>query len=446
MAIGSNRDDNGAYHEEASTVGLESPAGDASLRLRVIGETQFASHPLPKKGRLVIGRSQKSDVRIDHDSVSRRHAVLFVGPRLRIEELGSQNGTRVRGRALAVGEAAEIALNEVIELGGLLLVVQSGAAPAAAHAEPPAGAMHELERVVARVAAGTISVLLLGETGVGKEVMAEKIHALSPRAKRPLVRLHCGALPEQLLESELFGHAKGAFTGAVQDKPGLLETAHKGTVLLDEVGELPPAVQVKLLRVLDSRQVLPVGGLAPRALDVRFIAATNRDLEAEVQRGAFRQDLYFRLNGITLTVPPLRERPSEIEPLARKFLAQTAGSGGRAPVLSPEALAQLRAYAWPGNVRELRNAIERAALLCTDGVIRPEQLPLATPSAAPTTPSATTTPPAAPPRPNDERQAILDALAAHGGNQTLAARALGISRNTLQTRLTAHGIPRPRKR
>src|SRR5262249_53184802 len=154
------------------------------------------------------------------------------------------------GRALAAGETVEIERNEVVELGGLLLVVQPGAAPAGAHKEPPGGAMHELERVVSRIAPGTISGLLLGEAGVGKEVRAERIHALSPRKKKPLVKLHCGALPEALLESELFGHAKGAFTGAQEAKRGLLETAQEGTVLLDEVGELPPAIQVKLLRVL----------------------------------------------------------------------------------------------------------------------------------------------------------------------------------------------------
>jgi transcriptional regulator of acetoin/glycerol metabolism len=428
MATRSRDDD---YADERSTVGLDRRGGDGSLRLRVIGESQFASHPLPAHGRLVIGRSREADVRIDHESVSRKHAVLFVGAQLRIEDLGSQNGTKVRGRALAIGETAEIEPNEVIELGGLLLLVQRGAAPSVAHKEPPGGAMHELERVIARIAAGNISVLLLGETGAGKEVMAERIHALSPRAKKPLVRLHCGALPEALLESELFGHKKGAFTGADQSKPGLLETAQGGTVLLDEIGELPPAIQVKLLRVLDSRQILPVGGLAPKQLDVRFIAATNRDLEAEVARGAFRQDLFFRLSGISLTVPPLRERRSEIEPLARRFLAES----GAKVTLSPEALERLLAYSWPGNVRELRNAVERAALLSTDGVIRPEQLPLA---AEPAPPS--------PPRPPDERQRILDALAASGGNQTEAARALGISRNTLAARLVAHDIPRPRKR
>jgi transcriptional regulator with AAA-type ATPase domain len=426
MATGSD------YPEEDSTVGLDERGGDSSLRLRVIGETQFASHPLPPRGRVVIGRSREADVRIDHASVSRKHAVLFVGPQLRVEDLGSQNGTKVRGRALQAGETVDVELNEVIELGGLLLVVQPGPVVGAAHREPAAGAMHELERVISRIAAGSISVLLLGETGVGKEMMAEKIHALSPRSKKPLVRLHCGALPEALLESELFGHAKGAFTGAVESKPGLLETAQEGSVLLDEVGELPPSIQVKLLRVLDSRQVLRVGGLQPRDLDVRFIAATNRDLEAEVQRGTFRQDLYFRLNGIALTVPPLRERRSEIEPLARTFLAQA----GAHVTLSPEAVAQLQAYAWPGNIRELRNAIERAALLCTDGIIRPEHLPLS---------SAASAPPAISADP-DERQRILDALAASGGNQTEAARVLGISRNTLLSRLTAHGIPRPRKR
>src|SRR6185503_6105666 len=179
--------------------------------------------------------------------------------------------------------------------------------------------MPQLHRLVERIARGTINVLILGETGAGKEVLAERVQRLSPRARWPFLRLNCAALSETLLESELFGHERGAFTGAVTAKPGLLETAEGGTVFLDEAGELPMSIQVKLLRVIEERQVLRVGGLKPRPIDVRFIAATNRDLEVEVARGAFRQDLFFRLNGVTLVVPPLRDRVSEIEALARLF-------------------------------------------------------------------------------------------------------------------------------
>ena len=191
--------------------------------------------------------------------------------------------------------------------------------------------MRRVQALAERAAGGDISVLILGETGVGKEVLARAIHAASARAERPLVSINCAALSPSLLESELFGHERGAFTGAGQAKPGLLETAPGGTVFLDEVGELPPALQVKLLRVIETREVLRVGGVRPRKIDVRFIAATNRDLEAEVSRGGFRRDLYFRLNGMSLTIPPLRERPRDLPLLARGVRASLALPRARAP-------------------------------------------------------------------------------------------------------------------
>jgi DNA-binding NtrC family response regulator len=314
--------------------------------------------------------------------------------------------------------------------------------------------MEKLHQLAERVAQGPISVLLLGETGVGKEVFAEVVHRASPRRDRPLLRLNCAALSESLLESELFGHEKGAFTGATSAKPGLLESAEGGTVFLDEVGELSPSIQVKLLRVLEERKVTRVGGLTAKAIDVRFVSATNRDLAAEVKKGAFRQDLLFRLDGITLSIPPLRERPREIEPLARMFAERAAAQMGRpAPVLAREALLALARHAWPGNVRELRNVMERAVVLSEAGLIAPEHLLLPAPAA----PSAE---PAAPAEPREEaapahlrtelaaleRQRILDALAACAGNQTQAAAKLGMSRRTLVKRLGEYDVPRPRKR
>ena len=318
--------------------------------------------------------------------------------------------------------------------------------------------MQRLRRLVERVAAGNISVLLLGETGVGKEVFAEMVHRLSPRAKGPFLRLSCAALSESLLESELFGHERGAFTGAVQTKHGHLEMAQGGTVFLDEVGEMPPSIQVKLLRVLEERRVTRVGGLKARDIDVRFIAATNRQLEAEIPAGRFRQDLYFRLNGFSLTIPPLRERQSEIEPLARAFLAQACREARRErqPELSPEALDLLRAYSWPGNVRELRNVVERAFLLCTGERITAEHLPVEKMNATLAAWPAPAPPPAPASAPAErglrgelesvEKQRILDALAACAGNQSQAAKLLGIPRNTLLARLDQYGVPRPRKR
>jgi two-component system response regulator AtoC len=362
------------------------------------------------------------------------------------------------------------------------------------------GAMERLKHFVERIATGTLSVLILGETGVGKEVMAEAVHRLSPRAKAPFLRLNCAALSESLLESELFGHEKGAFTGAVQAKAGLLESAQGGTVFIDEVGELPLSLQVKLLRVIEERQVLPVGGLRTRRIDVRFVAATNRDLEAEILRGAFRQDLYFRLNGVSLVIPPLRERVGEIEGLATAFIPVAAKEAGRSsePRLSREALRMLQRYSWPGNIRELRNVIQRAVLLCGNE-ITPEHLPVqkmeSTFAAAPGSQpgEALGLGHNGPPRPHPpargasgivdefsdlptatvrvradsgpistatqgstavqireemraiERRRIQEVLEQCAGNQTRAANVLGISRRTLVNRIEAYDLPRPRK-
>jgi len=363
-------------------------------------------------------------------------------------------------------------------------------AHASAHARPGAAitasgfivedrAMIQLRRVIDRVAAGTLSVLLLGETGVGKEVLADLVHRRSPRTAMPFLRLNCAAVTESLLESELFGHEKGAFTGAVATKPGLLETANGGTVFLDEIGEISPALQVKLLRVLEERVALRVGGLKGTPIDVRFVAATNRDLEQDIARGRFRQDLYYRLAGITLVIPPLRDRVTEIVPLAQSFLANASTQSGARPQISRDALALLEAYSWPGNIRELRNVIERAVLLCSDGVIRPEHLPVEKMQATyPAFRASATGAAAAEPTtlggddderadltaqvdlddpalagrgldalyPGDaERDRIIGALELCRGNQTKAAAMLGMSRRTLIYRLERYRLPRPRK-
>ncbi len=310
-------------------------------------------------------------------------------------------------------------------------------------------AMRQLYEVAGKVAVGTINVLVLGETGVGKELLAKAVHTLSPRSKQPFVCVNCAALSESLLESELFGHEKGAFTGAVQAKAGLLEAASGGTVFLDEVGEMSEGMQAKLLRAIETRQVTRVGATKPRAVDVRFVAATNRDLDEEVAAKRFRGDLYFRLNGMALSIPPLRERADEIEPMARKFLEDAAGELGRPPPpISPAAMALLRSYTWPGNIRELRNTMERALLLSTAGEIAPEHLPLdkmQKVSAAWVDPPVEATTPAAGGTLRDlERQAILDALARCAGNQTRAAELLGMPRRTFCTRLTEYKILRPK--
>jgi transcriptional regulator with PAS, ATPase and Fis domain len=279
------------------------------------------------------------------------------------------------------------------------------------------------------------------------------------------VRLNCAAFTDTLVESELFGHERGAFTGAAQAKPGLLETAEGGTAFLDEVGELPLPLQAKLLRVLETREVVRVGGLKARKIDVRFIAATNRDLEADVLAGAFRQDLYFRLNGATILIPALRDRLSELGALAEAFVQQISEQLGRLPpAITPEATTIFESYSWPGNIRELKNVIERAVLLCPGNEITPRHLPIEKmgemlPRNRPSTrfpaadegPLVRSDPPldgkttARSPKADDQRTQILDALSKCAGNQSRAAKLLGISRRTFVSRLDALGIARPRK-
>jgi two-component system response regulator AtoC len=310
--------------------------------------------------------------------------------------------------------------------------------------------MDSLQRIVERIANSSISVLISGETGSGKGVLAKEIHLKSTRAPATFVAINCAELPESLLEAELFGYEKGAFTGAHEAKAGLIETADGSTLLLDEIGEMPLATQAKLLRVLEEKEVRRIGSVRSRRVDARVVACTNRNLETDSEAGAFRRDLYFRLAGISLVVPPLRERIAAIEGLARGFIEHAAKSAKRAsiPVLSGEALSALQHYPWPGNIRELRNVMERAVLLSEDGVIRREHIPVD--RLRSTIYPTSTQPPAAtaePGKPSDvaERQRLLDALAECGGNQSRAALRLGISRRTLVSRLQTFGLPRPRK-
>lgn len=239
-----------------------------------------------------------------------------------------------------------------------------------------APAMRRVLDLAARAAASDVSVLLRGESGTGKGLLARLVHAQSARASRPFVVVNCPTLSEELLASELFGHARGAFTGAVRDQPGRVEAAEGGTLFLDEVGEIPPTVQAKLLRFLQDHEYERLGETHTRSADVRVLAATHRDLEADTQTGHFREDLFYRLNVVELTLPPLRERPLDILPLARHFVAFFARSVRRpAPRLAPATEALLSGYAWPGNVRELRNAIERAVMLWPGAVLEPEAFP-----------------------------------------------------------------------
>jgi DNA-binding NtrC family response regulator len=298
-------------------------------------------------------------------------------------------------------------------------------------------AMRRVLETAAVVAPSNAPVLILGESGTGKEVVAQMIHQWSPRAQGPLVTANCAGLPESLIESELFGHTKGAFTGASQTRQGFFRAAHGGTLFLDEIGELPLHLQPKLLRALESGQITPVGSDAPIQVDTRLVAATNRDLSKEVLEGRFRDDLYYRINVIELIVPPLSERQDDLLPLARRFAVEFAGAPAR---LSPQAVQCLLTYGWPGNVRELRNAIQRSCLLCRGDVILPEHLPPKVAALALASKDATAS---AGRLSQVERAAILATLEEYSGNRTHAAKKLGISRRALIYKLRAIEEERP---
>ena len=605
--------------DRAHPTSLEAPdLTRAPLRvLRVLDGDSVVTVELPEGRTLVLGRSAEADVVIDAGSVSRLHAKLHVGKTLQIEDMGSANGTLVRGVALEPGRRVDVLPGDEVHLGRILCIAQGGvraatstplralrtheyfearledecaraskdtlaralrdgggaegftlarvrcsgevgpafeaalvaavrasevvawygpgdyelllpgasgerardrireitaalerrgwgaragvatyprdgrtpdalierahdalrlAAPAAAAATSgdvlvEDAAMQDLHRMLARVAPSNIPVLLLGEMGTGKEVFASQLHKLSPRAAGPFRVINCAAFTETLVESELFGYVKGTFTGATADKEGLLESAARGTVFLDEVGELPLALQAKLLRVLEERKVRRVGALEERPIDVRFVAATNRDLERAVEEGKFRGDLFFRLNGFTFDIPPLRERVGEILPLARRFLAMAALEAQRAavPELSPGAVAALQQHPWPGNVRELRNEMNRALILTDDDLITPEHLsakmrpkappPKFTPG-PPVAPASMAPPPvaASPSAPltletvrplaevtaEAEKEYLRRVLELCLHNQTRAAKALGLSRGQVVTLIERYDLPRPR--
>ncbi len=300
-------------------------------------------------------------------------------------------------------------------------------------------ALREVLEAVARVAPTPSTVLVRGESGTGKELVARAIHDGSARAEGPFVRVACGALSSGVLESELFGHEKGAFTGAVRSHLGRFELAHGGTLFLDEVGDLPAQTQVKLLRVLQEREFERVGGTETVRVDVRVISATHRDLELLVERGAFREDLYYRLNVFPVVLPPLRQRGDDIVRLAEHFLAQAReNQGGQGREFSPEALARLRGWRWPGNVRELQNVVERAVIRSAEPVIAADCVDVGPPG-----PPVEGGPEAAGLRPQldeMERRALEGALRDAGGQKAEAARMLGLSRSTFYYRLHKHGL------
>ena len=301
-------------------------------------------------------------------------------------------------------------------------------------------AMQTVLELVERVAPTDATLLIQGESGTGKEVIAKAVHHASPRAARPFVAVNCGAVPETLLESELFGYVRGAFTGAAVSKLGLFEEAAGGTLFLDEIAEMPAALQVKLLRALQSGEVRRLGATQAATIDVRVIAATHGDLGAMISQGTFREDLFYRLNVIQILLPPLRDRREDIPALAEHFLDRAAGKLGRPRRLSPAALERLLRYPWPGNVRELENAIERAAILARSEIVEPDDLPPHVCAGLQLGPS-----PALPRQISlaaAERAHILQTLERFGRNHTGAAEALGIGRTTLWRKLKEYGIER----
>ncbi len=299
--------------------------------------------------------------------------------------------------------------------------------------------MQQVFDTVRQVAAARATVLIEGESGTGKEMAAHAIHRLSPRAKGPMIALHCAALSDSLLESELFGHEKGAFTGATERRRGRFEAADGGTLFLDEIGEISPAVQVKILRVLEERCFERVGGQETIDVDIRLIAATNRDLKKMVDEGKFREDLYYRLHVVSIRMPPLREHPEDIPLLCRHFLDQFNRENSTALAgFTPDALEAMTQYDWPGNVRELRNAVERMVVMARGDKLTLRDIPAPIRDAA--APRAGRGAPAALSLEHAERQMIVEALRATGDNRTLAAERLGISRRTLHRKLNEYGL------
>jgi DNA-binding NtrC family response regulator len=454
------------------------PSGGAALSgsgdlLLVAGDGQFSTHELTGDD-VVIGRGEGCDVVIDHKALSRRHAVFRPGSPPTIQDLGSTNGTYVGGALRHGGDPVPLSKGDGFRIGPFSFVIVGRAGVEKSVSLTGKDLLRVIDPTPAAIpglvrdfAASDACVLILGETGVGKEVLASTIHQLSNRPGA-LTRINCAALSESLLESELFGHEKGAFTGASVQKIGLLESAHGGTVFLDEIGEMPLSIQAKLLRAVEHREILRLGSTRPISIDVRFIAATNRDLPAEVAAGRFRRDLYFRLDGVTLVIPPLRERRGLIGPLALRFL-ESARPGGGKPKLSADVLAALEAHTWPGNVRELKAVIERAVVLARGGDLtakhlafgrkeglsdsQPPYVPASQPPAVPASvpPGQIGAAPGADPalagldaEQLADRDRVLKALEECAGNQTRAAKKLGMSRTAFVTKLRIYRIPRPR--
>jgi DNA-binding NtrC family response regulator len=451
--------------EQTALVTLPSESMPKGRHYLLVFERDLSSRvfPLPPNGTVTIGRSGDATLQLRDSSVSRRHArITHVEGRGQVIDLDSQNGTLVNRER--VTKARSLVSGDTITVGSVALVYHSSAARA--ETVPPADgevvrtlaigdrtvliadpAMERMYELLERLAQSELPVLVTGETGTGKEVAASALHQLSRRRGGPVVSLNCAAIQDNLIESELFGYERGAFSGAVTAKPGLLETASGGTVFLDEIGDLPTAAQAKLLRVIETKRVLRLGEVRERPIDIRIVAATNRDLLEDVVTGRFRRDLFFRLSGATLWLPPLRDRPRELPLLANMFLRDACAHQGRAPMrLSTAAQQRLLAMPWPGNVRELKHLMEYLAAAFDDSVVEPHHLDHR--GRAPTPPLECEAPPGAPFRPladeirELEQSRITAALTAAGGNQRMAAELLAMPLRTFVFKLKQYGLRR----
>ncbi len=418
----------------------------ACSHVLVLAPDAPAKHvPLPARGELVFGRGEQADVRIADTAMSRAHAKLVIdGANVKLVDLGSHNGALVNGAR--VSRERVLMSRDVITLGRASVVYYAaptafGLPPLPQHrgrtlvVEDPQ--MIALYRRVQQLASLPVAVSIAGETGTGKDVVASALHAWSPRATEPFVALNCAAIPDALAESELFGHERGAFSGAHTAKPGVLEQASRGTLFLDEIAEMSLANQSRLLRAIETQRITRLGATRDREIDFRLVIATNKDLEAEVRAERFRADLFFRLGGASVTVPPLRNRVAELPQLAQSFLIDAAARANRpSRYIASDALAALVRHPWPGNVRELRHTMELLAMTDGPAEITIAELPERIVHNAAATPHVYDAQRAL------ERDRMAQALVETGGNQTRAAALIGMPRRTFVEKLRLYNLRR----